>query len=490
MIPWSFVAGPIATAAAPTLVAKSFRGIGALLFVALSGCASRAVPSPPPPPLASPDAMTTSGLNLSPVLTVSGNGLAGEVPYGTMVSLDATCIDREDGPILAIRWSTDEGILLGEGPSLRHMPEPGSHLVLATCTDRGGRAISQAATSRFTVVDRWTAADSVPVVVTLPFVTNRAAVVGTRSPGAAFDGGARDSLARGVLTFNVPSREFRRSGSASRTPFMRSVRGNFPVSDATQLLLRAHEPVDSIALATRLRAALAESGAGDVLVFVHGYNTSFEGAAIRAARLMAGMQYPGALVLFSWPSDGELANYRLDQRDARAAGAQLAQVLAELREVAGSRRVSVVAHSMGGEVLASALRSLDAAQRPLVLGDAVFIAPDVAAGEFLQVVLPSLRARAARVTVYASAADFALWSSWGSNRERRLGLGGRFATLARGVETVEVSYDHTDRLGHNPFDAEGFRDDLHRLLVQGLGASRRGLASLTRDDGQVMWRLP
>lgn len=475
---------------APTTGAGAHPWSPALLLLALAACAPRvAPPPPPPPPLASPAAAPASGVNLPPTLSVSSNIAAGDVRYGTVLSLAGACTDREDGPISAIRWSTDDGRLLGEGPAMRHMPEPGSVLILATCTDRQGRATTQAATARLTVVDRWTSADAIPVLVTLPFVTNRAGAAGAAA-GGAFGGAAIDSLARGMLTVNVPAGDFRRSGEASRTPFMRSVRGNFARSDATQLSIRGVEPLDSLALDARLRAALSLAPAGDVLVFVHGYNTSFEGAVARAARLVAGMQYPGALVLFSWPSDGALASYRPDQQAARAAGVQLARTLAELRDVAGGRRVSVVAHSMGGEVLAAALRSLDAARAPLGLGDVVFIAPDLAAGEFVQGVLPSLRARASRVTVYATAADVALWSSWGSNGERRLGLGGRFATLARGVETVEISYDDTDALGHNPFASDGFRDDLHRLLVQGLGAPQRGLVPVTRQDGAVMWRLP
>lgn len=462
-----------------------------LLPIALMACVTRvAPPPPPPPPLASPGPAPPSAVNLPPALTVSSNVTAGEVPYGTVLSLAGECTDREDGDIAAIRWSTDDGSYLGDAPSLRYMPEPGSHLIRGTCTDRQGRATTQAATMRITVVDRWTSTDSIPVTVTLPFSTNRARGAGTMASDAVFGGGARDSVSRGVLTVNVPARDFRRSGVATRTPFMRSVRGNFARSDATQLSVRAIEPLDSLAYDLRLGAALAHTPPGDVLVFVHGYNTSFEGAVSRAARLLAGIQYPGALVLFSWPSDGALASYRLDQQDARGAGVHLARTLIELGAVGMGRRVSVVAHSMGGEVLSAALRSLDVARIPMALGEVVLIAPDIAAGEFLQDVLPSLRDRAARVTVYASAADVALWSSWGSNGERRLGLGGRFATLARGVETVEISADNTDALGHNPFDSEGFRDDLHRLLVQGLGASRRALVPVSRGDGGVMWRLP
>lgn len=461
-----------------------------LALALVAACGRPPSPAPPPPPVLGPPASEGVTLNFPPAVTVSGNAPSGDVTYGVTLSLTADCADREDGALSSIRWTNDDGRVLGDGGALRLMPEPGSYQLLATCTDRGGRATTAAASSRFVVVDRWTVADSIPLVVTLPYGTNRGGSVRGRAPTSSFDGSARDSLLRGVLTVNVPARDGRRIGTGERSPFVRSVRGNFAADDATRLSFRAIEAVDSLALATRLGEALLPASHGDILVFIHGYNTAFSSAAERAARLAVELQYPGAVVLYTWPSDGELASYRADQMDARAAGVHLARFLRELQQAAPGRRLSVLSHSMGGEALASALRQLDSAKQALVLGDVVLVAPDLAADEFLERMLPSLRARAEHVTLYAAGADFALWSSWGSNRERRLGLGGRFATIARGVDTIEVPYESTDAIGHNPFLTEPFRNDLHALLVQRLPAAKRGLVTIPREGGKVMWQLP
>lgn len=461
-----------------------------LAFALFAACGRPPAPAPPPPPVLGPPGTEGVALNFPPALTVSGNAPSGEVTYGLSLSLVAACADREDGTLSSIRWTNDDGRVLGDGASLRLMPEPGSYQLLVTCTDRGGRATTASASSRFVVVDRWTAADSLPLVVTLPYGTNRGGSARGRAPATSFDGTARDSLLRGVLTVNVPAHEGRKSGAGERSPFVRSVRGNFATDDATRLSFRAIESVDSLALATRLGDALLQAPRGDILLFIHGYNTPFSSAAERAARLAVELQYPGAVVLYTWPSDGELASYRADQADARAAGVHLARFLRELQQAAPGRRLSVLSHSMGGEALASALRQLDSTGQALALGDVVLVAPDLAADEFLERMLPSLRARAEHVTLYAAGADFALWSSWGSNRERRLGLGGRFATLARGVDTIEVPYASTDAIGHNPFLTEPFRNDLHALLVQRLPAAKRALISIPREGGKVMWQLP
>lgn len=462
--------------------------------VAALACGRPRPPAPPPPAVLDGGSARP---NTSPVLTVSGTAPDGEVSYGTIIALTASCTDREDGTLASVQWTTSDGVLLGEGATLNYMPEPGRYLVRATCTDAARATTMVAATPAFTVIDRWTAADSVPVTVTVPFATNRAGPLRPRAPGDSFDGEPRDSLVRGFMTVNLPARDFRLAGEARRTPFMHSIRGNFVSGDATRHWIRNIAATDSIGFVSRLAESFSHGEEDEVIVFVHGYRTSFEGSALRAARLAAEIQFAGATILFAWPSDALLASYRSDQRDARDAGRYLAQLLLELRASSHPRRISIVAHSMGAEVLAAAMSVLEtgarrAGQSPLerlALRDVVFVSPDLAASEFLQHVLPVLHERAERVTVYASTADIALWTSWGSNMERRLGLGGRFATVAKGIETIEVPYSETDAIGHNPFEAEPFRDDLHRLLVERRGAARRSLEVVARDDGLTMWRL-
>lgn len=466
-----------------------------LAAVAVVACGHPRPPAPPPPAVLDG---TVARPNTPPVLDVTGDAPEGDVTYGTIVELTATCTDREDGTLDSVRWTTNSGTPLGQGATLRYMPEPGRYLVRATCTDSARATTMVAATPPFTVVDRWTAADSVPVTVTVPFVTNRGGALQPTAPGSSFSEAPADSLVRGFMTMNIPARDFRHAGEAHRTPFMRSVRGNVVSSDATRRWIRDIATTDSIGFVSRLAESFSHGEEDEVIVFVHGYRTSFEGSALRAARLAGEIQFAGATILFAWPSDALLANYRSDQRDARDAGRHLAQLLLELRASSHPRRISIVAHSMGAEVLASAMSVLEtgarrAGQSPLerlALRDVVFVSPDLAASEFLQHVLPVLHARAERVTVYASTADIALWSSWGSNLERRLGLGGRFATVTDGIETIEVPYSETDAIGHNPFEAEPFRDDLHALLVERRGAARRALEVVPREDGLVMWRLP
>ena len=73
----------------------------------------------------------------------------------------------------------------------------------------------------------------------------------------------------------------------------------------------------------------------DVLVFVHGYNTSFDEARLTAAQIAADAKIGGVAVLFTWPIEGPAFRLRLGQgrRDgvARRAAAALHRSLRDAR---------------------------------------------------------------------------------------------------------------------------------------------------------------
>uniref|UniRef100_UPI001C452783 alpha/beta hydrolase n=1 Tax=Variovorax sp. dw_308 TaxID=2721546 RepID=UPI001C452783 len=95
-----------------------------------------------------------------------------------------------------------------------------------------------------------------------------------------------------------------------------------------------------------------------VLLFVHGYNNSFQEAAKRAGQLAYDLAFPGPVVLFSWPSDGDPLAYVRDEQKALTAWRQTARVLDELSRLAPNVKVNVVAHSMGNRVFTQGMSEL------------------------------------------------------------------------------------------------------------------------------------
>lgn len=51
----------------------------------------------------------------------------------------------------------------------------------------------------------------------------------------------------------------------------------------------------------------------DILIFVHGYKTSWSAAAKRAAQFAHDLEFRGMTMLYSWPSRGDLLSYTVDE---------------------------------------------------------------------------------------------------------------------------------------------------------------------------------
>lgn len=95
----------------------------------------------------------------------------------------------------------------------------------------------------------------------------------------------------------------------------------------------------------------------DTLLFVHGYNQTFESAAFDAAILSDGIGFSGNTALFSWASKGGLLDYGYDRESALIARDPLADTLTAVLNDPFGARVHMVAHSMGTLVTMEAFRA-------------------------------------------------------------------------------------------------------------------------------------
>jgi hypothetical protein len=128
----------------------------------------------------------------------------------------------------------------------------------------------------------------------------------------------------------------------------------------------------------------------EALVFVHGYNTSFEEALYRNAQIIYDLKYTrGISVLFSWASNGEIEDYLYDSNSALNARASFLLVLRTLR-AAGIDKIHILAHSMGNLVVLEALAGEARTANPLNIAQLIMAAPDVDYDAFKQMA-PDLR---------------------------------------------------------------------------------------------------
>src|SRR5690606_24968467 len=143
---------------------------------------------------------------------------------------------------------------------------------------------------------------------------------------------------------------------------------------ATEVVSYDAQPQFSSALS----ADIAARG-GRAMIFIHGYNTSFDSAVYRATQIAHDSGYPGTPVLFSWASGGTTKDYVYDRESASVARDQLEVTLRILAQ-SGARRIDIVAHSMGTWVTMETLRQLAiTGDRDLSgkLGDVVLASPDI-----------------------------------------------------------------------------------------------------------------
>jgi esterase/lipase superfamily enzyme len=198
----------------------------------------------------------------------------------------------------------------------------------------------------------------------------------------------------------------------------------------------------------------------DVLVFVHGFNTSFDEARLRATQIAADTHFGGVMVLFTWPSKSDVFGYVSDKDSATASRDALQGLMHDLGQTPGVGKVHVLAHSMGGWLSMEALRaSAIAGDKDLSghLGQVILASPDIDMAVFAS---QMARISPANVTVFATPNDRALsLSSFIASSRQRVGAidaskpEDRAEIERLGAKVVDISaYSDADRfISHSVF---------------------------------------
>ena len=317
--------------------------------------------------------------------------------------------------------------------------------------------------------------------LTVFFGTNR-----TKAADGVYYGIERGSMLYGRCAVSVPID--RRIGTIPRPSIWTLYKPNrakhFLVEDIVE-----QNRTDFVA---NLQEHLSGCDAHDALVFVHGFNVPFVSALLRTAQIAADLNFPGAAILFSWPSKGSWSPlaYTYDETQARWTLPDLAEFLELIAEQSGATTIHLLAHSMGNRALTEALgrvATVAARRTGTLFNEVLLTAPDIDADTFVRDIAPSILPVAQRVTLYASSNDKALAFSKKIHGSARAGESGANIVLLDGIDTIDVSAIDTNLMGHFYYgDNKSVLSDIFNVMLGQTVEKRFGLKKRTKGS-QPYW---
>ncbi len=160
--------------------------------------------------------------------------------------------------------------------------------------------------------------------------------------------------------------------------------------------------------------------------------------------------------------------YKPDVISANFSETDLANLLRTLSSDVAPKRLFVVVHSLGNQILVNALQQAALSGAHPKIDELVMAAPDLSKDVFLKKV-DDIRAVAPRMTIYASAVDRALQYSEKQSLDGKLGyVGGGVPKVIKDVDTIDVTVVGDDFLGANHSSYAESREvltDLGRLIT-------------------------
>ncbi len=247
----------------------------------------------------------------------------------------------------------------------------------------------------------------------------------------------------------------------------------------------------------------------EVFIFIHGVNTSFEEAAMVMAQLWHFLGRQGVPMIYTWPArSGSILGYGYDRESGEFTIYHLKQFLRTIARCTELKRIHLIAHSRGTDVLLTALRELHIENRlvpdderlDLKIENVILAAPDIDLEVSSQrLAAEQLGSTAKRITVYLSQDDRAIaFARWLFSSLTRLG-GFQWSELTADERqylrsltflTLVDARVETDFIGHAYFYSNpAVSSDLILLLRDGLepGEGRRSLTQSNPDTN--FWEI-
>ncbi len=168
---------------------------------------------------------------------------------------------------------------------------------------------------------------------------------------------------------------------------------------------------------------------GRVLLYVHGYRETFETTSKDAAQIARMTGFDGPVIEYSWPSQGEVLSYAVDETNMYHDERNFRDFLKTLAERPWVKEIVVVSHSLGARLVIPAISYVDRASSNADssnISNVILASPDIDRETFerdieYEVLAARRVANNRRITLYVSHADKALAASRALHGYPRLG---------------------------------------------------------------------
>jgi len=328
------------------------------------------------------------------------------------------------------------------------------------------------------------------VEVTTYYATNRNKT-GSTEPVKLYGGNYEGNFHYGRAVVSIPKTH--KPGEVEKpNPLMRLI---FEPDPSKHFVLKSVEPLDmDVARKEMAQKLNAPGSAKAILVFVHGYNSGFNDAAMRAAQITYDLNFQGMPFFYSWPSAARIRAYLPDEESARLSESIFENLIEDLTTKLPVTDIYIVAHSMGTRVVSHALQHRAEKGKPNTqLRELLLAAPDINAELFRGVIAPKLTAmQGLRTTVYASSSDLALMASKVVHGYQRVGETTSGVFTYPGIETIDASSASSSSraLGHSyVVDTPSVIGDIKSIVLNHATAKQRGLTS-SGAVPNVYWKFP
>lgn len=239
-----------------------------------------------------------------------------------------------------------------------------------------------------------------------------------------------------------------------------------------------------------------------VLVYIHGYYTSFVTAVETAIGLQKGLRFPGPVIVYSWPArKTSVLAYKTDEANAKWSMPHFTTFLENINKAFPGMPVSLAGYSLGSRFVTEGIALYRREGCTNCFGRAVLFAPDVATGDLRSALTSSnlcsgqpltKPVASAPVLLYVSNDDRALRQSQRVHRNQRAGQAGGDLILCSGVDTVDVSYLNTGgNSGHSYIlDPPVLEDAAAAFAGIPPTSAKRRLKQVSRSGGVYYELLP